>query len=265
MNIFDLDMNSLPEQVQNNKEDIKDIKDNLMPADLQAAKDYADAQDAIVFQNAKDYTDNHVVDSDHLTSGTATSGQVLTADGDGGTAWDTLTITDNDISSGSATAGQVLTADGNGDAAWQNIPPTTAAKVDSETATNGQVLTADGNGGASWQAAGGGGSSLTLIWSGSSQMNNGDDTPFILSANKTYLILCSKSGDSFYVGCIVKTTGTILTIVFHTAYGTSILIGYGYIDLSTNKYSTAGVSSIQGSTVSTSGQSIYIREIYEVN
>ena len=58
MDIFDLDKNSLPEQVQINKADIKDIKDNLMPADLQAAKDYADAQDVIVLQDAKQYADD---------------------------------------------------------------------------------------------------------------------------------------------------------------------------------------------------------------
>ena len=125
MNIFDLDKNSLPEQVQINKDDIKDIKENLMPADLQAAKDY---------------TDNHMVDNDHIDSGTATAGQILTADGNGGASWDTPSTT------------------------------VTASDVDSETATAGQVLAADGNGGASWQtvAAGGG---CDLLWSGSVDNN----------------------------------------------------------------------------------------------
>ena len=146
MNIFDLDKNSLPEQVQKNKDDIKDIKDNLMPADLQAAKDYTDA---------------HIVDSDHISSGTATNGQVLTANGNGDATWQTPaqpTITDGDIDSETSTAGQVLTSDGNGNASWQTPaqPTITDGDIDSETATAGQVLMADGNGGASWQSAGGG-------------------------------------------------------------------------------------------------------------
>lgn len=53
------------------------------------------------------------------------------------------------IDSGSAADGDVLTADGTGGVAFEAV---TAAIIDSGAATDGQVLTADGAGGASWQA-----------------------------------------------------------------------------------------------------------------
>ena len=57
-----------------------------------------------------------------------------------------------------ASAGQVLTADGSGYSAWQSIPAQTpeGTSIKSTGETSGKVLTADGSGGASWQTAGGG-------------------------------------------------------------------------------------------------------------
>ena len=131
MALIDINKNSLPEQVQENKEKIADLESTT------ATKTYVDDQDAATLQDAKDYTDGK------------------------------FPITAANVDSETATSGQVLTADGNGDAAWANIPTPeiTAANVDSETATSGQVLTADGNGDAAWTTISAGG--LTLLWSGS--------------------------------------------------------------------------------------------------
>ena len=66
-------------------------------------------------------------------------------------------VTASDVNSQSATSGQVLTANGNGGASWQTVSAGLSTvqdgNIDSETATQGQVLTADGNGGASWENA----------------------------------------------------------------------------------------------------------------
>lgn len=72
----------------------------------------------------------------------------------------------SEINSGTATSGQVLTANGTGGASWAEssggLTSVKASDVDSESATSGQVLTANGNGGATWETpeSGGGGSSV---------------------------------------------------------------------------------------------------------
>ena len=88
--------------------------------------DITQAQFAVdVTTGAWTYTETNIpymVDVDRLSSeveGTpATSGKVISADGDGGVAWDTIGA--ETIGSGTATNGQVLTADGSGGASWQN-------------------------------------------------------------------------------------------------------------------------------------------------
>lgn len=55
------------------------------------------------------------VTTDNISSGTAADGTVLTADGSGGTAWESIP----GINSGEAAAGDVLTADGSGGATWE--------------------------------------------------------------------------------------------------------------------------------------------------
>jgi hypothetical protein len=51
----------------------------------------------------------------------AADGQVPTADGAGGVAWEALTVGAGGINSGAAEDGQVLTADGAGGAAWEDV------------------------------------------------------------------------------------------------------------------------------------------------
>lgn len=64
------------------------------------------------------------------------------------------------VQSTGVTSGKVLTANGSGGSSWQTVsagaPEGTAVK--STGVTSGKVLTANGSGGASWQTAGGGGS-----------------------------------------------------------------------------------------------------------
>ena len=141
MNIFDLDKNSLPEQVQINKENIATLMTDP------TTKQYVDDQDAIVLQDAKDYADTKdALKQDKLTTSSVNDGTI-------------------EKNIGFDTDGNLV----------KQTPSTTitAADVDSETATAGQVLAADGNGGASWQNASSGGITFTLLWSGSAVGNTG--------------------------------------------------------------------------------------------
>lgn len=62
------------------------------------------------------------------------------------------TVQAGDVDSESATSGQILTADGAGGADWANpAEDIQVGDMDSEAATAGQLLTADGAGGASWE------------------------------------------------------------------------------------------------------------------
>ena len=137
MNIFDLDKNSLPEQVQKNKENIATLMTDP------TTKQYVDDQDAIMLQDAKDYAD---------------AGLALKQD----------KLTTSSVNDGAIEKNIGFDTDGNIVKQAPSTPTITASDVDSETATAGQFLAADGNGGASWQTVGGGGGiSLTTLWTGS--------------------------------------------------------------------------------------------------
>ncbi len=60
------------------------------------------------------------IEADEVNSEAATVGQVLTADGAGAAAFETLAVVVAEIDSEAATVGQVLTADGAGAAAWDD-------------------------------------------------------------------------------------------------------------------------------------------------
>lgn len=68
-----------------------------------------------------------------------------------------------DVLSTSETSGKVLTADGSGGSYWQTVsagaPEGTAVK--STGVTSGKVLTANGSGGSTWETAGGGSGDVT--------------------------------------------------------------------------------------------------------
>jgi glycerophosphoryl diester phosphodiesterase len=83
-----------------------------------------------------------------MTSGSATDNYVLTADGSGGAAWETLPALANHDHSGDAGDGGTFDA----------------ANLTSSTATDGYVLTADGSGGAAWEAVAGGEGIGDVLW-----------------------------------------------------------------------------------------------------
>jgi len=87
----------------------------------------------------------------NLSSGEATAGQALVADGSGGAEWGDpgegfegvlLASTDE-------AAGSIPVADGSDGVAWDTL---TASLVDAEDSTDGQVLTSNGAGGAAWES-----------------------------------------------------------------------------------------------------------------
>ena len=59
------------------------------------------------------------VNANHITSGSAVDGQVLTADGSTNASWETISVVDTQIDSGIAADGHVLTADGSGNSTWE--------------------------------------------------------------------------------------------------------------------------------------------------
>lgn len=73
-------------------------------------------------------------------------------------------VTASDVDSESATSGQVLQADGLGGASWQtpSTPTIEGTSVQSTGASNGQVLMADGTGQASWQNVPSGSSDVVI-------------------------------------------------------------------------------------------------------
>jgi len=127
-----------------------------------------------------DEGDGGTFDAANLTSGAAPDGQVLTADGAGGAAWEAVSaLADHDhsgdpgdggqfnaanLNSGMAASGTVLTCQGFGVVSWAELKnhdhsgdsgdggPFDAANLQSGAAPDGQVLTADGLGGAGWEA-----------------------------------------------------------------------------------------------------------------
>ena len=79
---------------------------------------------------------------------------IITKAGQGYQYYDSqITISGTSVKSGTATVGQVLTADGDGFTSWQTptTPSVEGTAVKSTGETSGKVLTANGSGGASWQ------------------------------------------------------------------------------------------------------------------
>jgi len=105
-------------------------------------------------------TRHAAIDADLHGSGTATDGQVLTADGSGDAAWETPATADHDHSGDAGDGGQLDWDDVWSDAVHSHASDAEggtfdAANLTSGVATDGHVLTADGAGGAAWEAGGG--------------------------------------------------------------------------------------------------------------
>ena len=165
-------------------------------------------------------TDGDIADNNQV-------GQYLGSTGYGFSAWKKLEIAGVLVTSGGATAGQVLTADGSDKASWETIPAQTpeGTAIKSTGETSGKVLTADGSGGASWETAGGGGSTL---YEHNIKLSN--------SYNSIYLKVISQDSTAYtalnqvcqkifvdtwpYQAVIIQASGyTIVSSQFYTVYG----------------------------------------------
>lgn len=147
-------------------------------------------------------------------------------------------IKSSTFDSGTATSGKVLTANGSGGTSWESVsvPAPEGTSVKSTGETSGKVLTADGSGGASWQTAGGGGGStlyqhnifIYIIDSGSNQVRvranftiiNTTATAYTVSSLNTYLDGKGDfvaNGDIFYGG-----TNYRIKAVFYASAGLGV-------------------------------------------
>jgi len=109
-----------------------------------------------MFKSTYDTDDNGVVDeAESITSGSSGDGDVLTADGVGGSAFEPLPTLANHDHSGDVGDGGTFDA----------------ANLGSGAAANGAVLAADGSGGAAWEARYGG--FAIVLDGGGSQLSTG--------------------------------------------------------------------------------------------
>lgn len=290
MNIFDLDKNSLPEQVQINKEAIKDIEDNLIPDNLQAAKDYADAQDVIKLQEAKDYADGKDATTlaaaksysdglDIVTNGkflqVASEAEIYSSS----STYDIGDIVRYNVQSGIMTQPviylfrckvAITTPEAWNSNHWDQVKvvelidekrdkdvPIVADDIDSESATNGQVLTADGSGGASWGSAGGGG--LKLLWSGSVLLSSTpkDIGTLTFDNTKIYMMVGYQTYSSETASIIVLQTGKGLGIFGN---GANYELGQIEINFGTNKV----VYTSKGALIGSAQAAITVTYVYEM-
>ena len=109
--------------------------------------------------------------------------------------YDYVKIQDYNIDSETATSGQVLTADGSGGASWSSVPAPEGTAVKSTGATSGQVLTADGSDGASWQTPSGGTFDNYVIVSATSGTLSDADYNKLIYNNS---VLIRQNGNYYY-------------------------------------------------------------------
>ena len=168
--------------------------------------DILEGKDKIIYAEIRKDTDTPTItikrrkiEGVAIGSKSATSGKVLTADGSGGTSWESISpiVTASNVDSGSETSGKALFTNGSGGASWEQIIDT---KINSGYAANGQVLTADGSGGSYWANASGG---TTLI--------RYSVTNITLALLKK-IIQHAKGNISGYMGLNVNNTATFLPL-----------------------------------------------------
>lgn len=162
------------------------------------------------------------------------AGYYLKSTGHGFADWGKFEIAGTLVTSGGATAGQVLTADGSNKASWETIPAQTpeGTAIKSTGETSGKVLTADGSGGASWQDASGGGTDL---------YEHHIDMRYTLNSRKKHFIfftLITNDNTAFTYSTLITYISSKLanayidaTGWFETAQGSglyNIIMGIGY-------------------------------------
>lgn len=112
------------------------------------------------------------------------------------------------LNSETATNGQVLTANGNGGAGWESIPEQTpeGTSIKSTGETSGKVLTADGQGGASWENAGGGAPTIITITGNSGYISATDLTTI---KNNDNVIILNTTVHKYYYKTLQQTNSSI--------------------------------------------------------
>lgn len=207
---FDMNMNSLPEQVQENKEKIAELETDVgaLPT-----KEYVDDQDTATLNSAKLYADQTKIPMTFFTQ----KGQIMCAGELGGVAVPTAIPTGND--------GDVLKMGNNDFPAW-----TAPTDIDKSIFTGaGSLITSDadnepeelqaGNendvltiisGKPTWQAPGGGGGGMTLKWSGNFALTTSDQaSPFTFASGKFYLITFADLGGYYKSSVIFNYDGNL--------------------------------------------------------
>lgn len=169
----------------------------------------------------------------------ASEGQVLTADGDGGASWEDAQGGLPDISQ--ADVGDVLAKGFNGDPEWAYIPdllPNGSAALVPSTAgvTNGYVLT-NNNGTPAWAAASGGGGGST-IYSAFTQIHEDEKSgsyyayisdPNVSDSTTRVLSIYRENGGQYYPvsdGYAVQVNYGNIYIQFTTVPSTSYIEVY---------------------------------------
>lgn len=274
MNIFDLNKNSLPEQVQINKDDI---------ATLESSK-----QDVLTFDDVPTQNSDHPVKSDGIYDALAgkqdtltfdaaptlnsdhsvTSGGIFTAINNEAIATVAALATKQDTLSFDATP----TEDSNNPVKSDGIYDALATKQDTLTTSSvsdGTLDTAigfDSNGDLVKGTAGGGGG-LTLVWSGSQSIGTTEAALGVaLSNSKKYLFMFDPSTNDALVGLIIQISsfGLKFTLLAtnggtgSTIYAVQITSGNTIKRLGTN------VEIAANGTITTNSYNLILREIYEV-
>ena len=230
MGLIDINKNSLPEQVQENKEKIADLEstratkeyvDDQDAATLGLAKTYADGKDATTLQSAKDYAD------------LAAAGAL----GDAKTYADT----------GLALKQNVLTD--------STVPDGTIDKS----------IGFDSNGNLVKGAAGGSGG-LTLKWSGSITLSSGSENmPITLETDKKYMFMFEIIQSCVVASTFVKNSTQVRFSAMGTD-GTPNIILYAFSISNSNAIKIGSELSIGTTgTITQTSNGCKLRFIYEVN
>ena len=273
MNIFDLDKNSLPEQVQINKENIATLMTDP------TTKQYVDDQDAATLQLAKDYADN----ADDIVSRYIRNNYVYLLSVINPFI-DTLTYDVDDLVAYRADSDSpymfyrchtavTIAGSWTGVTNWEQVKlqDLLALKQDNLTTTsvpNGTLdksigFDTDGN---LVKGYAGGGSSETLIWSGILELAASTTIPYTLVTDKTYkFVLKSNSSNSYDIQYIKFNGDYCLRMIDMSSVGAVDFrcsrIVSGTVDQVRNMRASAGISSPSWSNINAN---VNVVEVYEL-
>lgn len=274
MNIFDLNKNSLPEQVQINKDDI---------ATLESSK-----QDVLTFDDVPTQNSDHPVKSDGIYDALAgkqdtltfdaaptlnsdhsvTSGGIFTAINNLSVATVNALATKQDTLSFDATptedSNNPVTSDGIYDAVSAKQDALTTSSVSDGTLDTAIGFDTDGN--LVKGTAGGGGLTSTLLWSGSLQIgvnSYASISQVIFENDKIYRIECGTSSTT--TASIISTRGSSTDVGCIAYYHSTGLCFFYSVYSSSSKTDIYYKNAINVATLTTSTTDFYIKAIYEIS